>query len=513
MSKRHSLWALFVWLPLLGLTAAWGQDSSPQQPAGGMPDSSPQQPAPAYGQDNDNSTPSIAENPPISGLDMPNLEPHAAPLSYLQAGAHLSETVSSNLQNSLGGSDTSTISDALGSLELRRLWSNYDLSLAYIGGVGYYNAVGIGLRQIEELGVNQKITWKRGEFGIRDAFSYQPEGTFGSSYGSVGTIGATVGAQSAFFGGTALGALGQVPRIMNLSLVDVVESLTPKSSVTVTGGYGFVHFLANEPSVGNSFIGNGQVTGQVGYSRLLGPHDQGALVYGYQGFTFSTGASFHVNVIQLMWGHRISGRMDFLIGAGPQFLQVYNLLTPVNIPTSADTVPPCQIGGTLTNPVLECPTNSLRVSVAGRASLRYRFPKVSLDLTYEHFLTSGSGFFAGAESDIATLSASRRLGRIWTGFSDIGYSRNSRVLPSTCSPGESGASCPGVSANIYQYGFAGLGLRRNFGRNFKAFASYQFNYLSFDSSYCASSAPCNRTSQRQTGSIGLDWTPRPIRLD
>ena len=29
MSKRHSLWALFVWLPLLGLTAAWGQDSSP----------------------------------------------------------------------------------------------------------------------------------------------------------------------------------------------------------------------------------------------------------------------------------------------------------------------------------------------------------------------------------------------------------------------------------------------------------------------------------------------------
>ena len=87
MSKRHSLWALFVWLLLLGLTAAWGQDSSPQQPAGGTPDSSPQQPAPAYGPDN--TTPSIAENPPISGLDMPNLEPHAAPLSYLQAGAHL----------------------------------------------------------------------------------------------------------------------------------------------------------------------------------------------------------------------------------------------------------------------------------------------------------------------------------------------------------------------------------------------------------------------------------------
>jgi len=511
MSKRHSLWAFFVWLPLLGLTAAWGQDSSPQQPAGSTPDSSPQQPAPAYGPDN--SAPSIAENPPISGLDMPNLQPHAAPLSYLQAGVHLSESVSSNLQNALGGSDTATISDGLGSLELQRLWSNYDLSLNYLGGVGYYSVNGVGLKQIEELGVNQKITWKRGELGIRDAFSYQPEGTFGSAYGSVATIGAAAGGQSAFFGGTALGALGQVPRIMNLSLVDLVENLTPKSSVTVTVGYGFVHFLGNEPGTGTSFIGNSQVSGQVGYSRLLGPHDQGALVYGYQGFSFSTGVSFHSHVIQLMWGHRISGRMDFLIGAGPQFTQISNVFTPVSNPTSADQVPPCQFGGTLTNPVLDCPTNTLRISAAGRASLRYRFPKVSLDLMYDHYLTSGAGFFAGAESDVARLTASRPLGRIWSAFADLGYSRNSRVLASTCSPGEAGGSCSGVSADVYQYGFAGLGVRRNLGRSFKAFASYQFNELAFDSSYCGSAGPCNRISQRSVVTIGLDWSPRPIRLD
>jgi hypothetical protein len=174
MSKRYTRWAFVLWLPLLCFAAAWAQDSSPQQPEGSMPDSSPQQPAPAYGQDNP--VPSIAENPPISGLDLPNLEPHAAPLSYLQAGAHFSESVSSNVLNALGGSDTSSITDGLGSLDLERLWSNYDLSLAYLGGVGYYNRSGIGFRQIEELGLNQKITWKRGEFGIRDAFSYQPEG-------------------------------------------------------------------------------------------------------------------------------------------------------------------------------------------------------------------------------------------------------------------------------------------------------------------------------------------------
>src|ERR1022692_1049615 len=447
MSKRHGIWGFVVLV--LALSAAWGQDSSAQQPAGATPDSSPQQPVPAFGPDNP--APSINENPPISGLDMPNLEPHGAPLSYLQAGAHVSEAVESNVQNTLGGSGVHTVSRAEGSLELQRLWSNYDLALDYLGGVGYYNVNGIGLKQIEELGVHQKISWKRGQLGIRDVFSYQPEGTFGGSYGSVGTTGAGLG--TSFQSGQGLGELGQVPRIMNLSLVDVVQNLTPKSSITATGGYGFVHFLGNNPGLGNSFIGNSQVSGQVGYNRILGPHDQGALVYGYQGFRFSTGTSFRSHVIQVMWGHRISGRMDFLIGAGPQFTQI-NMLTPVQDPLNPDhTFPPCVIGSIQPTLVVDCPANDLRIAAAGRASLRSRFPKVSLDLSYEHYITSGSGFFAGAESDIARLTASRPLGRIWTVTSDIGYSRNSRVLPVNCPSGSNAASCPGVSANIYQYGF------------------------------------------------------------
>jgi len=520
MSKRYTRWAFVLWLPLLCFAAAWAQDSSPQQPEGSMPDSSPQQPAPAYGQDN--SVPSIAENPPISGLDLPNLEPHAAPLSYLQAGAHFSEAVSSNVLNALGGSDVSTITDGLGSLDLERLWSNFDLSLSYLGGVGYYNRSGIGFRQIEELGLNQKITWKRGEFGIRDAFSYQPEGTFGSSYGSIATAGAGLN-QAGFSGGTSLGALGQVPRILNLALANVVENLTPKSSLTLTGGYGFVHFLENEPGTGNSFIGNSQVSAEAGYNRILGPHDQGALVYIYQGFQFSTGVTFHSHIIQLMWGHRISGRLDFLIGAGPQFTQLNHLLTPVSIPTSADTIPPCEPAGTLQDPFAEdCPTNDLRISAAGRMSLRYRFPKASMSLSYQHLLTSGSGFFAGAESDIAELGVTRPITRVWSVFTDIGYSHSNRVLPLTaaqiaeCNASQTGTNpvaCPGVSANTYQYGFAGLGVHRMFGRSFHAYASYQFNELSFDSSYCGAAGVCSRISQRHVGTIGLDWTPRPIRLD
>jgi hypothetical protein len=517
MSKYQSI--AFVIVLALGFSPAWGQDGTTPQPEGVTPEGGQQQqPVPAYGPDKP--IPSINENPPISGLDLPNLEPHAAPLSYLQLGGHASESVDSNIQDSLGGSGTHSVSNALGSVDLQRLWRNYNLALDYLGGVGYYNAKGIGFKQIEELGLDQQVTWKRGKLGIRDAFSYQPEGTFGSSYGAVGATGAGVGLSGlgAFNGGTALGALGQVPRIMNLSLLDIVENLTPKASVTVTGGYGFTHFLESTPGTNTSFIGSSQVSGEVGYNRILGPHDQGALVYGYQGFRFSTGTNFHSHVIQVMWGHRISGRMDFLIGAGPQFTQIDHLLTPA-APTSQNLSNPlCVVGATAQGGLqLECPVNDLRISAAGRASLRYRFPKVSLDLSYDHFLTSGSGFFAGAESDIGRLNASRPINRIWSLTSDIGYSRNSRVLNITCpQSGNGSATCPGVSANSYRYGFAGVSLHRMFGRTLHAFASYQFNDLAFDNSYCQTTStpgPCSRIAQRSVGTIGLDWTPRPIRLD
>jgi hypothetical protein len=503
MRRLRSL-LIILTVVMLGGGAASAQDDSAQGP----PPPPPSAPVPAYG--TENPTPPIGENPPISGLDTPNLEPHGAPLSYLKAGAHASESVDSNIQDQLGGTSVRSVTRAEGSLEMQRLWSNYDFVLDYLGGVGYYNAQGIGVKQIQELGFEQKITWKRGQLGIHDAFSYQPEGTFGSAYGSTGETGAGLNQSSVFFGGTVLGALGQVPRILNLTLVDAVENLTPKSSITATGGYGFVHFLDNQPGTGNSFIGNSQASGQVGYSRVLGPHDQGAVVYGYESFQFSTGTTFHAHIIQLMWGHRISGRLDFLIAAGPQFVQLNHVPAFVANPASGAT--DCFPDPTLQNPLgADCLVSDTRISAAGRVSLRYRFPKTSLDLSYHHYLTGGSGFFAGAESDIVTLDATRPITRVWSAFADIGYSRHSRVLPVSC-PLLS-LTCPGVSADTYQYGFAGAGVHRMLGRNFHVYASYQFNELAFDNSYCGTTNLCSRIAQRHVGTIGLDWTSRPIRLD
>lgn len=516
MRNRQTIWMLVILAA--GLNSARAQDTSAPASGGSVPQASSQsnsaedtsaqnssqtqQPLAPYGQDN--SAPPYEENPPISGLDQPGLEPHGAPLSYLQPGATVSESVDSNVENAPGAGATHSISRGLGSLQLQRLWSHYDLALQYIGGVAYYNQSGLGWKLLQQMDLDQKITWKRGQLSLRDSFSYLPEGNFGAAYGSLGSEGiASLGNTSfgSFWGGAGLGTLGLVPRVSNVSLADVTENLTPKSALTAAGGYAVVHFYGTDPFTGGSYLNNTQVSGQVGYDRILSSRTQVAVVYGYQGFDFSSiGTAFHSHVILGMYGHRISGKMDFLIGAGPQ-------ITDIDLST---------ILGTL---------NDRRVGVAGRMQLRYQLSRTSFNLSYQRFETGGSGLFAGSETDLATLSADHRLTRVWNVFADLGYSRNSRLQQLTLeqlaqcnlqgigNPNPNLPVCPGVNANTYTYGYAGVGLHRAFGHNFHGFVSYQFNELAFDNSFCAGLPVCSRIGNRSVGTIGLDWTPRPIRID
>ena len=513
MSKLQTIWTLCILA--LALNGAWAQDNSTPPSTGDAPQDTRQEPVPAYGQDNGMSP--INENPPLSGLDLPSLEPHAAPLSYLQPGATFSESAQSNAGAALGGGGVTSVSNALGSLTMKRLWSHYDLALDYIGGVGYYSLTGQGFESLQQLDFDQKITWKRGQLSLRDSFSYLPQGNFGGSYGSTGSQGiASLGntAFGGFWGGSSLGNLGLVPRILNVSVADISQDLSPRSAITVAGGYSFMHFYGTNLT-GTSFIGSSQTSAQFGYNRTLTSHTQMALVYGYQGFDFSVlGTAFHSHVIQGMYGHRISGRMDLLIGGGPQ-------ITVINTQTakcSESIVAPfyCQLfGGTL----IPTTTKDTKLGVAAQGRLRYKFPKTSLDLEFQRFETSGSGLFAGAQSNILSMTASRPLSRTLNGFVDVGYSTNSMVQPLSVeqliacgNPQTAQQACPANDANSYKYAFFGGGLQRAFGRNFHGYVSYQFNQLTFDHSFCGAGT-CNRISNQNVATFGLDWTPRPIRID
>jgi len=479
--KMNKTLSVLLWLAITAATG-WAQDNSQQ-----TPDDAQRTPPPAaFGQDQPPVV--VNENPPISGLDQPSLEPNFQPRSMLLGGVEASESLDSNI-----GSDARpalhSVTRGLGGLTLQRLWRRYQLAAAYVGGVGYYNSAGNGLRQIQELQAQQSVLWRTGQLTMRDSFSYLPEGSFGyGSYGGsggfqlglgnlgegMGMLGSGFGGHYGILGSQQLGSLGQAPRITNVAVVDVVQGLSPRSSLTAAGSYGLVHFTDET----QGFINSRQAGAQAGYSYSISRKDQIALSYGFQSFHFpgEVGSDNVIShVVQGMYGHRVSGRMDLVLGAGPQWTRIQDPLS-----------------GT---------TN--RISVAGTFTFRYRFQKTSTALSFERFDTSGSGFFAGAVSNIARVQLERALTRRYTGTANLGFAHNQRLQTSQT----------GAAATSYNYVFAGFAVRRQFGYNWGAFLSYQWNDQIFDTCPIAGQTNCNRISVRHVLTLGVDWHFRPIRID
>lgn len=485
MSKRQVICAL-VLLTVVGVASA--QDTASQNST--SQDSSTQQTTPppaAFGQEG--SPVVVNDNPPISGLDQPSLEPTVQPRSMLLGGVEGSESGDTNIGSSAVPAIHS-VTRGLGGLTMQRLWNRYQFAAAYVGGAGYYNASGLGFQQLHELQAQQSVLWKTGQFSLRNSFSYLPEGSFGyGSYGGsggfqlglggigegMGMIGSGFGGHYGVLGSDQFGSLGQSPRITNVTIADVVENLTPRSAVTAAGSYGLIHFTENNTL---NLIGSRQFGGQVGYNYTLGPKDQIAISGSHMSFQFpgSIGAdNINSDVVQLLYGHRVSGRMDLVIGAGPQWTRIHD-----------------PIGGTMTD-----------LTGSGRFTLRYRFHKASVAASYERFNTSGSGFFAGGESDVASFTATRPLGRKYNFQADLGFARTRRLQ----------TVLVGVNANSFDYIFAGFAVRRQFNYNWGAFLAYQWNDQILDSSFCTPGVPCNRIAVRHVLTIGVDWHFHPIRLD
>ena len=260
-----------------------------------------------------------------------------------------------------------------------------------------------------------------------------------------------------------------------MTLGDVVQSLTPRSAFTIAGGYGMNHFTDDSENLINSQL----ITVQGGYSYLLNRRDQVAVVYGFQELHFpqEAGGSVDSQVVNLRWSHTVTGRMSLMVGAGPQYVSI-------------------------NNPV--APTTS-RWSLSGRARLRYKLNKSSISLGYEKYTSPGSGFFAGADTQVARLSWSRPLGRTWEFLGDAGYSHSKRIQQ---------LGTLGVAGSYYNDGFAGAVLHKQIGRSYGVFAAYRFSDLAFDRSFCPNaSSACSRITRRNIASIGVDWHPRPVRIE
>src|SRR5262249_41855185 len=130
-----------------------------------------------------------------------------------------------------------------------------------------------------------------------------------------------------------------------------------------------------------------------------------------------------------------------------------------------------------------------------------------VSLMYQRYVTGGSGLFAGASTNAFRAQVTHIFHRRWTGSAGGGYSYNSSL--NTSSPNV------GINSAAYKYWFAGGSLRRQLSPHFDAFVTYQFN--AFGSNSCTTAASntqvCGHEINRNTGAVGIDWRPRPIRLD
>jgi hypothetical protein len=492
----RSYLSAIVILLLLMVAIAHAQTDAGQASDQGQPsqDANQQSPPPvAFGQEPPQ--PQVSKFPPLSGLDQAVLEPNIAPRNFLVTAFQAAEAIDTNGQNTLNKpgqrsafKGTTRLNGMLG---VQRLWSRYQLQLDYNGGGSLYTGTNRIDTQMHRVSLDSRVLWRTGAMAFRDTASYLPEGTFGGgSFGGVGGggglgggLGGGVGGGGGaggggtgftFFGSGTFGTLGIFPRLMNLSVLDIQQSLSPRASLTLAGGYNLVHFTR---STGGLLLDNRQITGQAGYNYTLSRRNSLAIAYGYQHFHFPTigGGGFETHVVHFLFGHQISGRMDLQVGAGPQ-------VTRLSSPATG---------------------SSTRISASARVSLRYRFPRTSLSLNYLRLDSAGSGFFAGAESDVVRLTLTRPFGRRWEASTDSGFSHNKRLQVQNV----------GVNARSYNDVYAGVRVNRILTRTINAFGFYQFNDLNFSSNVCGPGGICNHLATRSVIGLGLSWQPHPIRID
>jgi hypothetical protein len=354
--KAWLLLALAIFVALALSSASAQQDASAPSQSGSAPPNSGQSSGQSADQASDQTggAPPAAtgpaagpdiENPPLSGLDQPTSEPAYGGRSYLIPGLQLSESVNSTTSGLASSrSGVSESARGLGSLDLQKIWKKYQLGLDYIAGgtvyQGHIHQPHLGRAyQTHTLALTQRILWRTGQFAFRDSFSYLPEGSFGfGSFGGAGGLGSALGGGGAGgtgagtglgggvtggipggnFGGGTIGSVGIQPRINNLSIVDVTQSLSPRSTVVLTAGYDYTDFLKNAQT--SLFLINSQMSSaQIGYDYLLTRHDRISVSYAYQSFHFPHAGSGNVNahLWNFLYGHRISGRLNLVVGGGP----------------------------------------------------------------------------------------------------------------------------------------------------------------------------------------------------
>ena len=364
-----------------------------------------------------------------------------------------------------------------GRLAMSRSTARSDVSLDYLTGGSFSSDSNQGNSGIQSLHFSDTIHWGRWSTMFGDQLSYTSQSPFGfGGLGGLNTLGVGLGSVAGSNSGFRDGFLPSqsilitgAAQISNSAVGEVDYSLSRRASLTFVGSYGLLDF------VNNGFQNSSKSTFQGGYNYLLDRKNSIAVFYRFNVNMFS-GLSQRIedHSVQLSLARRITGRLSFQVGAGPDVLVFKSPLT------GAGTV----------------------ASWTASSSLRYQYRHLGAGFTYSHSVTEGSGLLVGAQTHLVSGYLKHSFNRDWEGTVSTGYSRNQALQQTT----------PNASSISPQGWFAAAQVSRHFVRYGSLFIAYGASGQSSLASICTLPA-CRVNTLSSTVSIGYNWGLRPILVE
>ena len=395
--------------------------------------------------------------------------------NYFLPSFQFSERTDSNYPVGGGRQSFETINSVMGRLAFGRFGRHSTLSADYMGGGQFYNYQSDRNTTMHQFGISASYRGQRWSFLLDDRASYLPESSFGyggfgwsGSLGSSlgGALGSNLGNLNPYYGASGSLLTGRGARIHNTTAMQVQYLVGPRTSISISGSYGLLHFREA------GFIDSTNSYFFTGLSHQLTGRDYIGFGYGFGLFQFkSTVPSFQTHYLQLSYGHRINGRMSVDLGGGAQV-------------------------GVYQNPLMGSTTP---ISWTANSSLNYRFRRGSLAVYYARYTSSGGGVLTGANTDSLQVSWGTGLTRMWSVSLGPGYSHN-RSIPQTTL---------GATGRSFDTAYAYTSLSRSLGRYMDMFITYNFQTQRSETLPCLT-GDCTSSLLRHLIGFGFSWHPRQI---
>jgi len=432
----------------------------------------------AAGADSTGAAPDTAqarrESRPLAGAEQRTLGLSSGARNFLLYSFNFYAGGDTNPQ-SFGNNSAPTAQNSVGTeLAFHRLWQRYELTTQYSGNGIFYSSRPDLNTTFHDFAVSQKFAWGRWKMLVDDQASYSPDarGT-NSSFGNLPSgLGGAI--NNGLLNLNPLHVPNQsiltvrAPRISNTVVGELDYTASPRSTLTLSGSYGLLHFLDS------GFIDGSNLGFRTGYGYLLTHRDTVSLSYGATLFRFDSGISLDSHTVYLSYGRRIGGRLLFEVSGGPQVTLLHGFAT-----------------GSKT-------LNSWSLNT----SVHYRLSRSDLSLSYLRAVTGGSGVLLGAQTHQVQASLSRQLSRVWSGSVDVAYARNETLAPLAATSGN----------RIYDNWGGGFRLSRPVGHYAEMYFAYSAQRQTTQVPGCVGAA-CGLVGLRQVFGIGFNFRSRPVQID